>query len=113
VIKNFSCAGYLRARAFINVSSAQEVAYPLAYSIVVHKKAGQVERLLQAIYRPQNVYCIHIDAKAAAYFYDAFKNIGTCLPNVFIAKKREDVNWGGYSRLAADLNCMQELLAVS
>ena len=113
VIRDFSCAEYLRERAYINASTANELYYPLAYSIIVHKKAGQVERLLQTIYRPQNVYCIHIDAKADADFYDAFKNIASCLPNVILSKKREDVNWGGYSRLAADFNCMQELLAVS
>ena len=58
--------------------SKEEENFPLAYSFVVHKDAGQVERLLRALYRPQNVYCIHIDKKADAAFYEALKNVADC-----------------------------------
>ena len=33
------------------------------YSMLIFKSVGQVERLLRAIYRPQNIYCIHVDIK--------------------------------------------------
>ena len=93
--------------------SKEEEEFPLAYSFVVHKDAGQVERLLRALYRPHNVYCIHVDKKSASVFYNALKDIASCLPNVFLASKREDVVYASYSRLQADLNCMEELLQVS
>jgi len=112
-IKSSSCEKYFSTRQFTNSSTQEERDYPLAYSIVVHKNAGQVERLLRTIYRPHNVYCIHIDAKAPDAFFDAFNKVSSCLPNVFLAKKREEVLWATASRLWADLNCMNELLVVS
>ena len=41
--------------------TAEEEAFPIAYSLLMHKEVEQAERLLRAIYRPQNSYCIHID----------------------------------------------------
>ena len=43
--------------------NSQEESFPIAYSILVYKDPEQVERLLHAIYRPQNHYCIHVDSK--------------------------------------------------
>ena len=64
------CAYFKASRNFLPTSpTAPEDDYPLAYSIVVHRGAGQVERLLRAIYRPQNQYCIHVDAKSTDEFY--------------------------------------------
>ena len=40
--------------------------FPIAYNIVVYKDPVQVERLLHAIYRPKNHYCIHVNAKVGA-----------------------------------------------
>ena len=40
---------------------SQEAAnFPLAFSILMYKDVFQVERLLRAIYMPQNYYCIHV-----------------------------------------------------
>ena len=36
--------------------------FPIAFSILYYKDLVQVERLLRAIYRPNNVYCLHMDA---------------------------------------------------
>ena len=92
--------------------SDAELNFPLAYSIVIHKNAGMVERLLRSIYRPQNFYCFHVDKTAPDEFYNAINDISKCFPNVFMSE-REDVIYGGYSRLQADLNCMKKLTAVS
>ena len=43
----------------------QEESFPIAYAIVMYKDPEQVERLLHAIYRPQNHYCIHVDSKVS------------------------------------------------
>jgi len=106
-----SCASFISERRYItDTLSQEEEKFPLAYSIVVHKDAGQVERLLRAIYRPQNSYCIHIDVKATTNFFLALQNLADCFPNVFVSKKREDVIYTHFSRLQADLNCMEVLL---
>lgn len=93
--------------------TVEEESFPLAYSIVVHQGAGLVERLLRSIYRPQNYYCIHVDKKVQDSFFDAMTVIANCFPNVFIADKREDVIYTHFSRLQADLNCMEILSSVS
>jgi hypothetical protein len=42
--------------------------YPIAFNILTHQSLAQVERLLRAIYRPHNSYCIHVDAVANETF---------------------------------------------
>ena len=68
----------------------------------------QVERLLRAIYRPQNVYCIHIDMNSPPEVRAGMMSLVRCFPNVFIASKLEHVVYGGFSRLQADINCMSD-----
>ena len=68
----------------------------------------QVERLLRAIYRPQNVYCIHIDLNSQGGVHAGMMSLVRCFPNVFIATKLEHVVYGGFSRLQADINCMSD-----
>lgn len=109
-IINNSCDKFITARKYVMSSiTVEEESFPLAYSIVVHQGAGLVERLLRSIYRPQNYYCIHVDKKVQDSFFDAMTVIANCFPNVFIADKREDVIYTHFSRLQADLNCMEIL----
>ena len=89
-------------------ASENEAAFPLAYNILVHKDSVQIERLLRAIYRPQNVYCIHMDSKSKEDFRDAIQGMADCFDNVFVASKLERIVYAGYSRLQADINCMQD-----
>ncbi|XP_064642576.1 beta-1,3-galactosyl-O-glycosyl-glycoprotein beta-1,6-N-acetylglucosaminyltransferase 3-like [Lineus longissimus] len=90
--------------------SEKEARFPLAYSIMMHKDVEQVERLLRAIYMPQNYYCIHVDRKSPSAVHRAMRNIAQCFPNVFIATRLVDVRWGMFSMLQADFNCMKDLL---
>ena len=90
--------------------SQEELDFPLAFSIIAHKDAVQIEMLLRAIYRPHNVYCIHVDRSSDSCLLEAMKAISKCLPNILIASKLEDIIYEGYSRLQADLNCMADLL---
>ena len=48
-----------------NPVSKEELEFPLAFSILFHKDLEQVENLLRTIYRPQNWYCLHLDADAS------------------------------------------------
>ena len=91
-------------------NSEEEARYPIAFSILCHKDSAQVERLLRNIYQPQNVYCIHPDSKSNPDFHKALQNLADCFPNVFIASKLERVVYSSFSRLQADINCMQDLV---
>lgn len=106
-----NCQLFLRARGYDDVCvSEEEKEFPLAYSLVVHKSAWMVERLIRALYSPSNIYCIHYDQKSSAQLISAMEGLARCLPNVFIASKREFVFYASISRLKADLNCLSDLL---
>ena len=90
--------------------TAEEMNMSIAYVIVAYKGAGLLERLLRAIYMPQNIYCLHLDKKSPEIFKRAVHSFVRCLPNVFVTKKLVDVVWGHISVLQAELNCMEDLL---
>uniref|UniRef100_A0A3B5KXJ7 Glucosaminyl (N-acetyl) transferase 3, mucin type n=1 Tax=Xiphophorus couchianus TaxID=32473 RepID=A0A3B5KXJ7_9TELE len=101
-------------RKYITFSlSKEEEDFPLAYSIVVHHKVSNFERLLRAIYAPQNIYCIHVDKKSQPSVIDAISSIASCFPNVYMARKAETVVYAGWTRVQADLNCMADLYEYS
>ena len=87
-----------------------EYEFPLAFSILVYYNVEQLERLLKLIYRPQNVYCIHIDLKSSSEVHEAIQSIVQCFDNVFISSKLEDIIYAGFNRLKADINCMNDLI---
>ncbi|XP_068741074.1 beta-1,3-galactosyl-O-glycosyl-glycoprotein beta-1,6-N-acetylglucosaminyltransferase 3-like [Montipora capricornis] len=89
--------------------SEEEKELPIAYSITIYKSARLFERILRAIYMPNNVYCVHIDKKSSELFVVVIKAIIRCLPNVFVATNRTSVLWGHFSLVQAQLNCMEEL----
>ncbi|XP_005386113.1 PREDICTED: beta-1,3-galactosyl-O-glycosyl-glycoprotein beta-1,6-N-acetylglucosaminyltransferase 4 isoform X2 [Chinchilla lanigera] len=93
--------------------SREEKSFPIAYSLVVHKDAIMVERLIHAIYSQHNVYCIHYDLKSPVPFKVAMNNLAKCFSNIFVASKLEAVEYAHISRLQADLNCLSDLLRSS
>lgn len=105
-----NCSSFTRVRGYDQVCvSEEERDFPLAYSLVVHKNAWMVERLIRATYSPNNIYCIHYDQKSSAQFASAMEGLSHCLPNVFTTSKREAVFYASVSRLKADLHCLSEL----
>lgn len=84
--------------------------FPLAFSILMFENVEQFERLLRLIYRPQNFYCVHVDNDASPIVLKAVKSIVQCFDNVILASKQEKVLYATFSRLQADLNCMQDLI---
>ncbi|XP_059156034.1 beta-1,3-galactosyl-O-glycosyl-glycoprotein beta-1,6-N-acetylglucosaminyltransferase-like [Physella acuta] len=87
----------------------EEEEFPIAYTIMAYKDSEMVERLLRAIYRPQNYYCIHVDLKSEESFYSAISAISQCFHNVFLTTRRISVRWGRFSVLEPELICMKEL----
>ena len=90
--------------------SKEEEELPIAFGLTVHKDSRLLDRILRAIYMPNNVYCIHIDKKSSEVFRKAIQAIIRCLPNVFIAANSVDVTWGHISVVQAQFSCMEELL---
>ncbi len=104
------CGTFKRTRQYIpQPLNDEEAGFPIAFSIVMYKDVEHVERLLRAIYRPQNYYCIHVDAKSPEETYMAMKTIAVCFDNVVMAP-RVYVEWGEVSVLDAELVCMEKLL---
>jgi len=108
------CTQYIIQRRFTMHSlSSEEAAFPLAFSIIMFRDVELFERLLRAIYRPQNFYCVHVDQKSASTIHGAVAAIASCFSNVFIAPRVVDVSWGTYTVLEAELICMEALLSFS
>ncbi|NXD73999.1 GCNT4 acetylglucosaminyltransferase, partial [Eolophus roseicapillus] len=64
-----ACHVYRSLRKYhLKPVSPEEESFPIAYSLVVHKDAVMVERLIHSLYSHQNIYCIHYDQKAAKNF---------------------------------------------
>ncbi|CAG5128117.1 unnamed protein product [Candidula unifasciata] len=104
------CRTFVASRGYIlSPLTEEEEEFPLSFSVLAYKDVEMVERLLKAIYSPQNYYCIHIDEKSPHSFYQSVASIAKCFPNVFIASRRIDVRWGWFSVLEPELQCMKEL----
>lgn len=105
-----NCTSFQKSRGYIMSSlTKEEEDFPLAFSLIVYKDAEMVERLFRAIYRPQNYYCFHVDAKSPPTFYRSVSAIVQCFPNAFMTSRRINVQWGYFSVLKPELLCMEEL----
>ncbi|XP_060607127.1 beta-1,3-galactosyl-O-glycosyl-glycoprotein beta-1,6-N-acetylglucosaminyltransferase-like [Ruditapes philippinarum] len=108
--KTKNCSSFIDERGYItHPLTTEEQQFPIAFSILMYKNVEQVERLLRAIYRPQNIYCIHVDSKTNIEIYGALSGISQCFENVFVLRKRINVIWGKMSVLTPELLCMEEL----
>ena len=95
--KPLDCKTFKKDRKYIMYpTSKEEAGYPLAFSIMMYRNPEMVERLLRAIYRPQNVYCIHVDLKSNQDALELMTSLVDCFPNVVMAEKL-NVTWGTMS----------------
>lgn len=111
IISKKMCRLYKKLRIerdFLYATNA-EVEFPLAFSILVYNNVEQFERLLALIYRPQNVYCIHVDLKSSETVKQAIRSLADCFDNVFVTTRSERIIYAGFSRLQADINCLRDL----
>ncbi|SHL95791.1 Core-2/I-Branching enzyme [Chryseobacterium carnipullorum] len=81
----------------------------IAYLILVHRLPNQFKKLFTAIYESTNFYLIHIDKKASQEIGEEVRNFLKPYSNVQILDS-ENVVWGGYSMVQAELDGMQYLL---
>ena len=69
--KTEDCSQFILNRGYILDASEDEKLFPLAFSVVFYKDIGQMERLLRAIYRPHNIYCLHVDHSSSRLIQEA------------------------------------------
>jgi Core-2/I-Branching enzyme len=76
---------------------------PFAYFIMVHQLPDQFERLMQAIYHPNDLFLVHVDLKSRLGLkkqrrgvYREVRRICAGKPNVHLMRSRF-TNWGGWS----------------
>lgn len=78
----------------------------LAYCILSHKNPGQVARLLQAIWHPENIYVLHFEKRAPHSAHTAIAELAARYPNVRVLPSRP-IQWGRYSQLKAQLDSLR------
>ena len=91
-------------------NSPEELDFPLAYILVVYTNPRQMVRLIKALWRPQNLFCIHPDAKQSDQFIGVFRQLSKCLDNVFLPQKLEKVFYQHHTIMDSQLNCYEDLL---
>ncbi|CAL8102124.1 unnamed protein product [Calicophoron daubneyi] len=96
--------------------SREELEFPLAFSVLIYKDIERAIRLLLAVYRSHNFYCIHVDLHSSENYFKVIKEFAKWLgPNVFVVPtaQRVYVKWGQMSTVHADLICSKLLLNAS
>lgn len=84
----------------------------IAYFILVHRFPEQFKRLFKAIYHPENYYLIHLDKKTGVEICENIQDFLTDFQNTYILES-ENVVWGGYSMVQAELSGIKYLLDIS
>ena len=108
---SLDCDAFVAKRAYVTSPLSEEEAnYPLAFSLAIYTDIEQFERLLRAVYQPQNLYCIHIDIKSSVLYHRAVHSIANCFHNVFVAEHLDKIKWGDISIVLPEINCMRHLL---
>ena len=91
-------------------NSLEELEFPIAYILVIYTNPQQMVRLIKALWRPQNLFCIHPDAKQSEEFIGVFRQLSKCLDNVFLPTKLEKVYYQHHTIMDSQLNCYGDLL---
>ncbi|ALC43906.1 oxt [Drosophila busckii] len=85
----------------------------IAFLLTLNGRAlRQVHRLIRAVYAPEHVYYIHVDARQD-YLYRQLLELERKFPNIRLARKRFSTIWGGASLLTMLLQSMHDLLESS
>ncbi len=83
----------------------------IAYFILVHRYPEQFKRLFQAVYSQTNHYVVHIDKRSSPEVHQNISRFLSAFSNTSILQS-EEMLWGGYSLVNAELRGIAELLKV-
>ncbi len=107
--KNMNNCSWLREFLDNNLyNSEMEKNFPIAFTIVVHDSPEQILRLIRILYRRQNSFCIHTDAKSP--YKRFFERVSNCVDNIVVPPNLTSVVWGHSSVLEAQMKCARELV---
>ncbi len=81
----------------------------LGYLLLVHKNPHQFERLLRAIYDPDNAYLIHADLKSGRSFVDEIERIIKPYPRAWLMKPMK-CYWCGWSTVLIEREAIRQWL---
>ena len=87
--------------------------FPLAFQMPLYYQQNlllQHIRLLKYLYRPHNIYCIHIDKKSPKWWTDGLRQFTKCFSNIFISTKQVHIAYGSVSILDTHLSCLKDLV---
>ena len=104
-----NCFEFKDKRHYDLPNTEEEKQFPIAYSILMYENVYQMETLLNLIYKPQNVYCIHVDSSSQKSVINAVRRLVRCFDNVFIATDLKHVEYGTLSIVEAELSCLRDL----
>ena len=90
--------------------TTQEEQFPLAFSFKLHKYPDMFERLLSVLWRPHNLYCVHVDSKTPPDVYWRIVNVTSCFPNIVLTQTRISVTYASIWSLYADIECIKVAL---
>lgn len=113
LLSGFGCKNFIELSQFELHSKIDSNAdnFPLAFSILASSEnPEQVFRLLRALYRPHNSYCIHVDINADEKAFAFYSALTECIPNLWLAEKRIHGFYASIRRLEMDMSCMETLL---
>lgn len=83
----------------------------IAYLILVHRYLGQFKRLFRALYHPANYYLVHVDKRSGVGLQTEIQDFLSSFANASLLKS-QNILWGGYSMVDAELRGIEELLKI-
>ena len=83
----------------------------IAYLILVHRYPNQFKRLFRAIYHPANYYLVHVDKRSGVGLQTEIQDFLSSFANASLLKS-QNMLWGGYSLVCAELRGIEELLNI-
>uniref|UniRef100_A0A1I8BFN9 CRAL-TRIO domain-containing protein n=1 Tax=Meloidogyne hapla TaxID=6305 RepID=A0A1I8BFN9_MELHA len=103
-------------------ATEEELQFPLAYGILVHKSPLQVFLLMSVIYQPQNAYCLAVDGfllinkyffnirldRADEQFKKQMNLLMDCFSNIFVMTVNK-VEWCEFGVVRGVFNCLRYL----
>lgn len=107
------CAGYIEDTKVDSEDIEKET--PLAFSLLAHKDANQLSKLISAIFRPWNSYCLQLDSKSNPKFIKLMTKLIKCYKTVhtnstiFLSQSSISLVWQHSSLLEGDLACLEQL----
>ena len=108
----YNCNG-LRTLFRFQTPKFGPASYSIAYTVTLDRTAEQSIRMLLSIYHHDNVYCVHPNAKYGFKYYNIFRRITECIPNIVLPDRIFEIRLKTHNRLKAELSCFKKLLNIS